>query len=109
MRPFTLNSAALIFAAGYALSQTGDAIATQAGLTSAIVGFGLIGTATSLPELVTIIAALKLGRPEMAFGQVLGTNFVNLALIPLGDAVYRAPNGKADYKAARQFAEQATT
>jgi cation:H+ antiporter len=85
----TAIDGALIFAAGYALSQTGDAIATQAGLTSAIVGFGLIGTATSLPELVTIIAALKLGRPEMAFGQVLGTNFVNLALIPLGDAVYR--------------------
>ena len=37
---------ALIFAAGYALSQTGDAIATQAGLTSAIVGFALIGSET---------------------------------------------------------------
>ena len=54
-----------------------------------MVGFALIGTATSLPELVTIVIALRLGRPEMAFGQVLGTNFVNLALIPLADAVYR--------------------
>lgn len=79
---------ACIFAAGYALSQTGDAIAQQAGLTSAVVGFGLIGTATSLPELVTVIAALRLCRPEMAFGQILGTNFVNLSLIPLGDAVF---------------------
>lgn len=79
----------LIFAAGYALSQTGDGLAEQLGMTSAMVGFGLIGTATSLPELVTIIAALKLKRPEMAFGQVLGTNFVNLSLIPLGDAVYQ--------------------
>ncbi len=77
-----------IFAAGYALSQTGDAIATQAGLTSAAVGFGLIGTATSLPELVTVLAALRLCRPEMAFGQVLGTNFVNLSLIPVGDAIF---------------------
>lgn len=80
---------ALIFLAGYALSQTGDGLAEQLGLTSAMVGFGLIGTATSLPELVTVIAALKLNRPEMAFGQVLGTNFINLSLIPLGDAVYR--------------------
>lgn len=80
---------ALIFAAGYTLSEVGDGLATQLGLTSAVVGFGLIGTATSLPELVTIIAALKLNRPEMAFGQVLGTNFVNLALFPLGDAFYR--------------------
>lgn len=80
---------ALIFAAGYALSQTGDAIAEQAGLTSAVVGFALIGTATSLPELVTVIAALRLRQPEMAFGQILGTNFVNLSLLPLGDAVFR--------------------
>lgn len=79
---------ALVFAAGYALSQTGDAIAEQAGLTSAIVGFALIGTATSLPELVSILAALKLGRPEMAFGQVLGTNFINLSLLPLSDLLY---------------------
>lgn len=79
---------ALIFAAGYALSQTGDAIAQQAGITSAVVGFALIGTATSLPELVTILVALKLGRPEMAFGQVLGTNFINLSLLPLGDLVF---------------------
>lgn len=79
---------ALIFAAGYALSQTGDAIAAQAGVTSALVGFALIGTATSLPELVTILVALKLGRPEMAFGQVLGTNFINLSLLPLADLIY---------------------
>lgn len=79
---------ACLFAAGYALSQTGDAIAEQAGLTSAIVGFALIGTATSLPELVTIITALKLKRPEMAFGQVLGTNFINLSLLPIGDWIF---------------------
>lgn len=79
---------ALLFAAGYSLSQTGDAIAQQAGLTSAIVGFALIGTATSLPELVTVITALKLRRPEMAFGQVLGTNFMNLSLFPLGDWLF---------------------
>lgn len=62
-----------LFVADYALSQAGDAIAEQTGLTSAIVGFALIGTATSLPELVTVMTALKLNR-EIAFGQVSGTN-----------------------------------
>lgn len=80
--------AILIFAAGYALSQTGDAIAGQTGMTSALVGFALIGLATSTPELATILTALRLHRPEMAFGQVLGTNFVNLSLLPLGDALF---------------------
>jgi len=78
----------LIFAAGYALSQTGNAIATQTGMTSALVGFALIGLVTSTPELATILTALRLRRPEMAFGQVLGTNFVNLSLILLGDVLF---------------------
>lgn len=80
---------ALIFAAGYALSQTGDGISQQTGMTSALVGFALIGLATSTPELSTITTALRLRRPEMAFGQVLGTNFINLSLLPLGDALFR--------------------
>ncbi len=78
----------LIFAAGYTLSQTGDAIAEQTGIASALVGFALIGLATSTPELATILTALRLRRPEMAFGQVLGTNFVNLSLILLGDVLF---------------------
>ena len=41
------------------------------------------------PELATIVTALRLRRPEMAFGQVLGTNFVNLSLLLLGDAFFR--------------------
>lgn len=84
----TATDGALIFAAGYALSQTGDAIAQQTGLESAFVGFAFIGVATSMPELSTILTALRLRRPEMAFGQVLGTNFINLSLMPLSDALY---------------------
>ena len=79
---------ALLFASGYILSQVGDALAQQAGLRSAIVGFAFIGTATSLPELVTVLTALRLGRPEMAFAQVLGTNFINLSMLAIGDAFY---------------------
>ncbi|WP_129791299.1 sodium:calcium antiporter [Sphingosinicella sp. CPCC 101087] len=79
----------LIFAAGYALSQAGDSIAVQTGLGSAMVGFALIGIATSLPELSTIVTALRLRRAELAFGQVLGTNFINLSFFLPSDLVYR--------------------
>ncbi len=79
---------AVIFAAGYALSRTGDALAEQTGLGSGMVGFLLIGFSTSMPELSSIIAALRLRRYEMAFGQVLGTNFVNLSLFLLADMVF---------------------
>lgn len=79
----------LILIAGYALSQTGDAIAEQSGLGSGMVGFALIGIATSTPELSTVVQSVRIRRYEMAFGQVLGTNFVNLSLFALADASYR--------------------
>lgn len=91
LRSLVVRSAitgAVIFAAGYALSQVGDALAEQTGLGTGIVGFALIGFSTSLPELSSILTALRIGRYEMAFGQVLGTNFINLSLILLADAFY---------------------
>jgi cation:H+ antiporter len=82
------GAGAAIFVAGYALSQTGDALAEQTGLGTGMVGFALIGIATSMPELSTIIESIRPRRYEMAFGQVLGTNFVNLSLFVLADAVF---------------------
>jgi cation:H+ antiporter len=84
----TVIAAAVIFFAGYSLSQTGDALAEQTGLGAGLTGFLLIGFATSMPELSTITAALRLRRHEMAIGEVLGTNFVNIALFLLADVVF---------------------
>lgn len=81
-------AALVVLIAGYALSQTGDALAEQTGLGSGLVGFLLIGFATSLPELSSITTSARAGRHEMAIGEVLGTNFVNVSLLLLADAVY---------------------
>lgn len=80
--------ATAVFAAGYALSATGEVLAERSGLGVGVVGFLFIGMATSLPELSTITAALRLRRHEMAFGQVLGTNFVNLAMFVVADIAF---------------------
>jgi cation:H+ antiporter len=80
---------AIIFGAGYALAQIGDALAVQTALGTGMVGFALIGFSTSTPELSTVVAALRIRRPEMAIGNILGTNFINLALILLVDGVAR--------------------
>lgn len=81
-------AAAVILVAGYSLSQTGDALAEQTGLGTGLVGFLLIGFATSLPELSSISTSIRMRRHEMAIGEVLGTNFVNVSLLLLADAVY---------------------
>lgn len=79
----------VLLSMGYTLSITGDAIATQTGLGSGLIGFAFIGIATSTPELSTIVQAIRLRQYEMAFGQVLGTNFINLSLVLLSDITYR--------------------
>ena len=84
----TIVAGVAIIAAGYTLSQTGDALAVQTGIGTGMVGFALIGVSTSLPELSTILKALRLRSYEMAFGLVLGTNFINLSLILLADALF---------------------
>jgi cation:H+ antiporter len=84
----TVVAAAIILAAGFLLSQTGDAIAAQSGLGQSFVGAVLISLATSLPELSTVIASVRMRQYEMAISDILGTNLFNVAIIFLVDAVY---------------------
>ncbi|MDQ2634804.1 MAG: sodium:calcium antiporter [Pseudomonadota bacterium] len=81
-------SATTIFAAGFLLSLAGDGLAEQSGLGQSFVGFLLVGMSTSLPELSTISAAIRLKRHEMAVGDILGSNVFNLLFIFLTDVVY---------------------
>lgn len=82
---------AVIVVGGFLLARSGEAIAGQSGLGQSFVGATLVGGATSLPELSSAIAAVKLGRAQMAIGDVLGGNMFNLALILLVDAIYGPP------------------
>ena len=79
----------LILAAGFMLSTTADAIAGKTGASTGMVGFVLIGLATSLPELSSIVGALRLRRYQMAIGDIFGTNIFNILLIFVADLVYR--------------------
>lgn len=81
--------ALLILGSGFILSTTADAIAKTTGIASGMVGFVLVGFATSLPELSSIIAALQLKRFQMAIGDIFGTNIFNLLLIAVADIFYR--------------------
>lgn len=81
--------ALLILAAGFLLSTTADAIATKTGMAAGLVGFVLVGFSTSLPEISSIVGALRLRRYQMAIGDIFGTNIFNILLIFVADAVYR--------------------
>jgi cation:H+ antiporter len=80
--------AAMILVGGFFLSASADAIATSAGLASGMVGFVLVGLSTSLPEISSITAAVRMRRYDMAVGDIFGTNLFNIALIFLADLIY---------------------
>ncbi len=85
----TAAAALAILAGGATLAMTGGAIAEATGLGSSIVGFTLVGFCTSLPELSSVLAALKLRRYELAIGDIFGTNLFNVQILFIGDLFYR--------------------
>ena len=78
-----------ILLGGATLALTGGAIAEKSGLGASIVGFALVGFCTSLPELSSIIAALKMHRYQLAIGDIFGTNLFNIQIIFVADLFYR--------------------
>ncbi len=84
----TSLAALVILVAGSALAQAGDAISQLTGLGAGFVGLVLVGFATSLPEVSSITAAVRMGRYEMALGDVFGTNLLTIGLLLLADAFY---------------------
>lgn len=95
----TALAALAILAAGFLLSQTGDAIAQKTGLGRSFVGAVLLAFSTSLPEVSTVVSAMRLRQYEMAISDILGTNLFNVMLIFLVDAVY--PGGPVLNEAGR--------
>ncbi|UJL46080.1 sodium:calcium antiporter [Virgibacillus sp. NKC19-16] len=85
-----------ILAAGTMLSITGDQIAVITGLGSSFVGSFLIAATTSLPEAVSVFAALRIKNANLAVGAILGSNVFNMTILAISDAVYQEGSILAD-------------
>jgi cation:H+ antiporter len=84
----TTAAAVAITAAGFSLARSGSALAEQTGLGASFVGGVFLALATSLPEISTVLGAVRLGRYEMAIGGIFGTNLFNVMVIVLVDALH---------------------
>src|SRR6185437_4406296 len=67
-------AASLVIAAGIWLPFIGRELADTMGWNTTFVGTLLIAAATSVPELVVTVSALRLGAVDMAIGNLLGSN-----------------------------------
>ncbi|WP_163269903.1 sodium:calcium antiporter [Chelativorans alearense] len=74
--------------AGYAVAEAGIAIIARTGLSATVVGTVFTAIATSLPELVTAIAAVRIGAVSLAVGDVIGGNAFEVLFLSLSDVVY---------------------
>jgi len=88
---FTVPMSLLLVGAGVGLLVVGSKLlvggavdlARSAGVSETVIGLTLVAVGTSLPELATAIVASVRRHPEVALGNVLGSNLFNiLAIIP---------------------------
>lgn len=68
------------------LTSTVEIIASRLGIPDAIIASTIVAFGTSVPELSTTIASAKSGHGELALGNVLGANILNVLLV-LGSSV----------------------
>lgn len=80
-------SAAVIIIAATKLSRSADIIAEKTGLGRAWVGALLLPVVTSLPEIVTSVQAVLVENPDLALGNVLGSNMFNIFIIAVVDLI----------------------
>ena len=84
----TAVAGAAILFMGYLLSETGEALAEQTGLGSSFFGAVFLAISTSLPEISTVVAAMRLRRYVMAASDIFGTNLFDIAVIFVADLAY---------------------
>lgn len=80
----------LIIAGGKFTVESAVAIAQSLGVSETTIGLTIVAFGTSLPELVASIVAARKGLSDMALGNVVGSNIMNLAMV-LGTAGAIAP------------------
>lgn len=72
------------------LIDSATAIATEYGISDAVIGLTLVAVGTSLPELATTVMAAFRRQADVAIGNVIGSNVFNLLAI-IGIAVFVGP------------------
>ncbi len=85
----TAIAAGAILVCGLGLVLSAEQLARTTGLSDGFVGVSLLAAATSLPELTTSIAAVRLGAYTLAISNIFGSNLIMLVLVLPADLLYR--------------------
>jgi len=80
----------LVAGSGYAIAVAGLSLAEETGLSGSFVGGALTSVITSLPELVTVVAAVRAGSLALAVGDIIGGNTFDVLFVVVADAAFAA-------------------
>jgi cation:H+ antiporter len=75
---FLAGAAGVILSARYAIIPSGIRIAHSFGVPEIVIGLTMVSVGTSLPELVTAVIASAKKMGELAAGNVIGANILNI-------------------------------
>jgi cation:H+ antiporter len=81
-------AAAVVVLVGLWLPFVGAQMAVTLELQHTFVGSLFIAFATSVPELVVAVAAVRIGAPNMAVGNLLGSNLFNILILVPEDLLF---------------------
>jgi cation:H+ antiporter len=76
-----LGGLLLLVIGGEGLVRGAVALAQKLKLSNLIIGLTIVGFGTSLPELLVSLQAAQTGHPDIAVGNVVGSNIANILLI----------------------------
>lgn len=82
--------AGFIGGAGWLISHSGQELVVETGTSPMLIGMTGMAIASSLPELVTAVSAVKRGAVALAIGDIIGGNVFDTLMIALADFAYSA-------------------
>lgn len=74
--------------AGWLVGRAGLSVIARAGLDSGVVGFTLTTAISSLPELVVLLTAVRMGQLTLGVGNIVGGNVYDILMISVADLGY---------------------
>lgn len=80
--------AVVVAVVGYAIGQSGLTLVSETGLSGTVVGALFTSVVTSLPELVTVLTAVRIGALTLAVSNIVGGNTFDVLFVAAADIAF---------------------
>lgn len=81
-------NAVIVVAVALLLPFIAGRLAVATGLGTTFMGTVFVAMTTSLPEVVVSVSAVRMGAPDLAIGNLFGSNMFNIAILAIDDLFY---------------------